>query len=58
MSSRKSYLKAQLRKGIKVEMEHGHNFPKNLRKYIAGRIARDHLRENKKYYIKLMKAGL
>lgn len=48
----------ELRKGIKVEMEHAHLFPKNLRKSIAERIARDHLKEDKNYYTKLKKAGL
>ena len=31
----------QLKQGIKVEMEHAHLFPKNLRKYMAEKIARD-----------------
>lgn len=48
----------QLKIGIKTEMEHAHLFPKNLRKSIAEKIAKDHLKEDKKYYNKLMKAGL
>jgi hypothetical protein len=48
----------QLKKGIKTEMEHAHLFPKNLRKTMATRIAKDHLKEDPKYYTKLAKAGL
>ena len=48
----------ELQKGIKVEMEHAHLFPKNLRKHMAMKIAKDHLKEDKKYYSKLKKAGL
>lgn len=48
----------QLKLGIKAEMEHAHLFPKNLRKTMATRIAKDHIKEDKKYYTKLMKAGL
>lgn len=49
---------SQLKQGIKVEMEHAHLFPKNLRKSMAERIAKDHLKEDKNYYIKLKKARL
>lgn len=48
----------QLQKGIKIEMEHAHLFPKNLRKTMATRIAKDHLKEDKNYYNKLIRAGL
>lgn len=48
----------QLKMGIKAEMEHAHLFPKNLRKYMAEKIAKDHLKEDKKYYTKLKKAKL
>jgi hypothetical protein len=48
----------ELAKGIKVEMEHAHNFPKNLQKSIAEKIAKDHIREDKKYYDKLARARL
>jgi ribosome recycling factor len=48
----------ELTKGIKVEMEHAKLFPKNLRKTMAERIAKDHLKEDKNYYTKLKKAGL
>jgi hypothetical protein len=48
----------ELKIGIKTEMEHAHLFPKNLKKAMAERIAKDHLKEDKKYYTKLMKAGL
>ena len=48
----------QLKIGIKTEMEHAHLFPKNLRKAMAMRIAKDHLREDKRYYTKLRKARL
>lgn len=48
----------QLKIGIKVEMEHAHLFPKNLRKTMAERIAKDHLKEDKNYYTKLKKAKL
>lgn len=49
---------SQLQQGIKTEMEHAHLFPKNLRKTMATRIAKDHLKEDKAYYTKLKKAGL
>lgn len=49
---------SQLKLGIKAEMEHAHLFPKNLKKAMAERIAKDHLKEDKKYYTKLMRAGL
>lgn len=48
----------ELKKGIKVEMEHAHLFPKNLRKHMAEKIAKDHLKEDKNYYTKLNKAKL
>jgi hypothetical protein len=43
---------AELAKGIKVESEHAND------KRIAKEIATDHLKEDKKYYEKLEKAGL
>lgn len=48
----------KLLQGMKVEMEHAHNFPKNLQATIAKRIAKDHLKEDANYYTKLKKAGL
>jgi len=45
-------MKKELKIGIKVEMEHAHLFPKNLRKSMAERIAKDHIREHPKYYSK------
>lgn len=42
----------QLRIGISIEMEHAHNFPKNLRKVMAKRIASDHIKEFPCYYSK------
>jgi hypothetical protein len=48
----------QLKIGIKAEMEHAHLFPKNLRKTMAERIAKDHIKEDKNYYTKLRMAGL
>lgn len=51
-------LSSELKKGIKIEMEHAHLFPPNLRKSLATRIAKDHLKEDKKYYTKLIRAGL
>ena len=48
----------KLLQGMKVEMEHAHNFPKNLQTSIAKRIAQDHLKEDPNYYKKLKKAGL
>lgn len=48
----------ELQMGKKVEMEHAHLFPKNLRESIATRIAKDHLKEDKHYYTKLRKLKL
>lgn len=48
----------ELKMGIKAEMEHAHLFPKNLRATMAERIAKDHLKEDPKYYTKLKKAKL
>ncbi len=50
--------KCQIKIGIEVEMEHAHLFPKNLQKSMAERIAKDHIKEDKKYYSKLKKAKL
>ena len=47
-----------LKEGIKIELEHAHLFPKNLQKIMAERIAKDHLKEDPKYYTKLKKAKL
>jgi hypothetical protein len=44
-----------------VEMEHAHNFPKNLQKSIAKKIACDHVKEmGTGYYpaLKKMESGL
>ena len=49
---------SQLKQGIKIELEHAHLFPKNLRKYMVEKIARDHLKEDSKYYSKLKRVGL
>jgi len=43
-------MKKELKIGTKVEMEHAKLFPKNLRKSMAERIAKDHIREHPKYY--------
>jgi len=51
-------LSTQMKMGVKAEMEHAHLFPKNLRNVMAERIAKDHLREDPKYYTKLKKAKL
>jgi len=48
----------QLKLGKKVEMEHAHLFPKNLRETMAERIAKEHIKEDKNYYTKLKKAKL
>ena len=61
--------KIQLKKGIKVEMEHIPTFKfvkqfykKNKRlpsdKMMATKIAKDHLKEDKKYYTKLKRHNL
>lgn len=42
----------QLKIGIGIEMEHSHNFPKNLKKIIAKEIANDHINEFSCYYTK------
>ena len=48
----------QLKIGIKVEMEHAHLFPKDLQRDMAKKIAKDHIKEDDKYYSKLKKAKL
>lgn len=45
-------LKREMKLGKKIEMEHAHNFPKNLQHNIAERIAKDHIKESKCYYSK------
>ena len=47
--------KKELLKGVKIEMEHSHLFPKNLQKSMAEKIACDHLKESPKYYKELIK---
>lgn len=47
--------KKQLKIGIGIEMEHAHNFPKNLRNVMAKRIAKDHIKEFPCYYKSLIK---
>jgi hypothetical protein len=42
----------QLSIGKKIELEHAHNFPKNLQNSIAVRIAKDHIKEFPCYYSK------
>ena len=44
-----AYVRSQLKKGIRVEMEH------TTQERIAKEIALDHLNEDPKYYIKLAK---
>ena len=48
----KNISKVEMARGIKTELEHTKN------KMIAKKIALDHLKEDKKYYIKLKKARL
>ena len=50
--SKCKFKKASIIAGAKVEMEHTNN------KWIAERIAKQHLCENPKYYSLLKKAGL
>ena len=50
--------KCQLRIGVDIEMEHAHLFPKSLQKGMAKKIAKDHIKEDDKYYSKLKKCGL
>lgn len=40
----------ELKIGKKIEMEHAHNFPKNIQKSMAIKIATDHLKEFECYY--------
>lgn len=42
----------ELKIGIKTEMEHAHLFPKSKRKFMAKKIAKDHLKEFPCYYSK------
>ena len=42
----------ELKLGRKIEMEHTHNFPKNIRKKMANAIATDHIKEFGCYYSK------
>jgi len=44
--------KSELKIGTKAEMEHAKLFPKNLRKIMANRIAKDHIKEFQCYYSK------
>ena len=44
--------KKELKIGTKVEMEHAKLFPKGLRKTMANRIAKDHIKEFPCYYSK------
>lgn len=45
----------ELKRGIKVEMEHAHLFPKDRQREMARKIAGDHLRESPCYYKELIK---
>lgn len=45
----------QLKLGKKIEMEHAHLFTKNIQKQMALKIAKDHIKEDKCYYSKLIK---
>lgn len=47
----------ELKIGRKIELEHAHLFPKNLRKTMADRIAKDHLKEFPNYYSKMLIPG-
>lgn len=49
-----NYLK-ELKKGTLVELEHAHLFPKSKQKIMARKIAQDHLKESKCYYVGLGK---
>ena len=48
----KCNFKKELEIGKKIELEHAHNFPKNLRNKVAEEIARDHINEYNCYYTK------
>jgi len=55
-----AYSKKQLRIGEKIELEHGRTIMKFkkrgiTKKAVARMIAKDHLREDPKYYSKLLK---
>lgn len=42
----------ELKIGRKIEMEHAHLFPKQLRTKMASKIAKDHIKEFPCYYSK------
>jgi hypothetical protein len=42
----------ELKLGARIEREHAHLFPKKLRKIMPIKIAKDHLKENPRYYSK------
>jgi hypothetical protein len=44
--------KNEMKIGKRIELEHAHNFPKNLQKSIAKKIATDHIKEFPCYYSK------
>lgn len=46
--------KKELALGSKIEKEHAHLFPKNLRKTMPIKIAKDHIKENPCYYSKFL----
>lgn len=49
--------KKELAKGIKIEMEHAHLFPKSKQSYYARKIAKDHIKENSCYYSEFLIPG-
>jgi hypothetical protein len=44
--------KKEIRKGIKIEMEHAHLFPKPMQLAMAKKISTDHVNEFSCYYTK------
>lgn len=44
--------KKELKIGSKIEMEHAHLFPKSKQKFMATKIAKDHIKEFPCYYTK------
>lgn len=44
--------KKEIAKGIKIELEHAHLFPKKIQLTMAKKIAKDHVKEFPCYYTK------
>lgn len=42
--------KKEMKIGLKIEMEHAHNFPKSKQKLMAKKISNDHIKEFPCYY--------